>query len=465
MKRIIFCVLFLCTAATIFSQQLPGGLKAKYVLAKNSEEKGRILYSWLARPSMVDSAGLSNVINILAYFKKVNDKEGADYAELYIAAAFTFRGDYSTAINMALPILSRFENRNDQYGIMLANHDISMAYDGAKDKEKSLEYSKRSIKLAETVDPTHFLSIACNDIGVIYSTSGLPDSGLIYAQRAVNIDTKNKDTLRISTSLSTLGENYMAAGELDIALPFLRKSFYYQSVVLGQQNGYSVAYSYNDFAQVFLGLKQFDSSIFYAQKAKLLSQTSGYKDQLLRAYEYLNQSFSKENQKDSLIKYLNLASIAKDSLYSTEKTRSLEAASFREQIRQQEFDAEKIKTDEERQQNIQFALIAFGIITFIVIFLLFSRSIVANEKLISFFGILGLLVVFEFINLLIHPWLASFTHHSPVLMLLALVLIASLLIPFHHKMEHWIKGKMIEKNKAIRLAAAKKTIEELEKKD
>ena len=48
-----------------------------------------------------------------------------------------------------------------------------------------------------------------------------------------------------------------------------------------------------------------------------------------------------------------------------------------------------------------------------------AKVIVANEKLISFFGILGLLIVFEFVNLLLHPWLSSFTHESPVLMLLA----------------------------------------------
>ena len=125
---------------------------------------------------------------------------------------------------------------------------------------------------------------------------------------------------------------------------------------------------------------------------------------------------------------------------------------------------EKIKAEEQRHQNIQFAFIAFAIISFIILFLLFSRSVVANEKWISFFGILGLLIVFEFINLLIHPWLVTFTHESPVLMLLALVAIASLLIPFHHKMEDWIKEKMVEKNKAIRLAAAKKTIENLEMK-
>jgi phosphate starvation-inducible membrane PsiE len=88
---------------------------------------------------------------------------------------------------------------------------------------------------------------------------------------------------------------------------------------------------------------------------------------------------------------------------------------------------------------------------------------VVNEKWVSFFGILGLLIVFEFINLLIHPFLEDVTHHNLIFMLLALVAIASLLIPLHHRIEKWISLKMTEKNKAIRLAAAKKIIEKLEK--
>jgi hypothetical protein len=47
-------------------------------------------------------------------------------------------------------------------------------------------------------------------------------------------------------------------------------------------------------------------------------------------------------------------------------------------------------------------------------------------------------------------------------MLLTLVAIASLLIPLHHRIEKWVKEKMTGKNKAIRLANAKKTIEQLE---
>jgi len=48
-------------------------------------------------------------------------------------------------------------------------------------------------------------------------------------------------------------------------------------------------------------------------------------------------------------------------------------------------------------------------------------------------------------------------------MLLAMVGIAARLVPLHHKMEHWMTVKMLEKNKRIGLAAAKKVMEKLER--
>ncbi len=86
-----------------------------------------------------------------------------------------------------------------------------------------------------------------------------------------------------------------------------------------------------------------------------------------------------------------------------------------------------------------------------------------NNNHLSFFVVIALLIVFEFLNLLLHPFLERITHHSPVLMLLALVCIAALLVPLHHRVEKWATNKLVEKNKQIRLAAAKKTIQKLEK--
>lgn len=85
-----------------------------------------------------------------------------------------------------------------------------------------------------------------------------------------------------------------------------------------------------------------------------------------------------------------------------------------------------------------------------------------SHKLVGFLSVVALLVVFEFINLLVHPFLEKFTHHSPVLMLFALVSIAAILVPMHHRIEKWATIKLVEKNKKIRLQAAKNTIEQLE---
>ena len=80
-------------------------------------------------------------------------------------------------------------------------------------------------------------------------------------------------------------------------------------------------------------------------------------------------------------------------------------------------------------------------------------------KAIGFSGAVTLLI--EFFNVWLHPFLERVIHHLPVLMLLALVCIAALLVPLHHKSGYWARVKLVGKNKQIRLVAAKKMIEPL----
>ena len=163
------------------------------------------------------------------------------------------------------------------------------------------------------------------------------------------------------------------------------------------------------------------------------------------------------------MKYADIYRIANDSINNLKSIQQNQLLTFEEDLRQQEVVVGKIKEEDERKQNIQYALIALGIIVLLTLYLLLSRSFITNTKLIEFFGVIALLIVFEFLNLLLHPFLERITNHSPVLMLLALVCIAALLVPLHHKVEKWSTAKLVEKNKKIRLASAKKTIEELEK--
>jgi len=153
---------------------------------------------------------------------------------------------------------------------------------------------------------------------------------------------------------------------------------------------------------------------------------------------------------------------AKDSLFSQDKIAQIQALSFEESMRQQNIALAKEQEAEERKTNIQYGIVAIGLVCLLVVFLLLSNSVIINGKWIRFLGILGLLLVFEFLNLIFHGFIAKITHHSPIWMLLIMVALASVLIPFHHKIEHWVSDKVVAKNKRILIAAAKRTLEKLE---
>ena len=462
MKRITLLLFAIVLYIGVQSQLLPDSIKTKYLAAKTDEQKAECLVNYFKNQSLTDSNANAHTLSLIGWFASQKDEVGKDYTNLRLAKILESKGDFPAALNLLFSILPNFEKRQDNFGLLYVYNAIGSTYMSSKDYVQAAAYSKKAIPLALAKNDKYLLGKLYNGIACVYGEGKMPDSGMVYAQKSVNLATELKLGMPLAIATSTLGENYIAARQYDIALPFLRRTFdYYQKY--NAPSPYLNAYLKNDFAEIFLATKMYDSANYYARQALQVSISFKEKEQSMRAYEYLYKSFEQTNNQDSLNKYFRLAMTTKDSLFSLEKIKSIQALSFREDLRQQEIATEKLKSEEERHQNIQYALIALGIIIFITLFLLLSRSVVVNEKLISFFAILGLLIIFEFINLLIHPWLAHFTHESPVLMLLALVLIAALLIPMHHKMEHIIKEKLVEKNKAIRLAAAKKTIEMLEK--
>lgn len=396
-------------------------------------------------------------------------------------------------------LLTQAQKNNDIIKEASAYCILGTAYRISGEPIRGLQVQQKGLLLAEKTGNFSVLAMLKNQIGHTYRDREEWENAFKIYSDALNDAVKGKNEVIKIWPVLNLGVCYLNLNKLDSALQYLQRA-YETSITINQWDlpyilwnlgsvhskmgnaGLAVGYfnmsiqmskdlkryrqlnfAYTGLAEYFQRMNQQDSCIFYLQKALAAVQNTPFFFMSVKPAKMLADIYEKSNC-DSTLKYAAIYKIANDSVFSNKINQQIQIMTFDEQLRQQELATERVKAEEQRKQNIQFALIALGIIVFIILFLLFSRSIVANQRLISFFGVLGLLIVFEFINLLIHPWLASFTHESPVLMLLVLVLIASLLIPFHHRLEKWIKEKMTEKNNAIRLAAARKTIETLEKK-
>jgi tetratricopeptide (TPR) repeat protein len=421
--------------------------------------------SWLA-----DDYNFINFDSVISYLQQAvlfcikNKASLTPIAELNslkaLAQGYWWVGNYSEAKEAYLKALQKAESLHDTLTIGWMYNGLEMVERYSGNYRAALNYSSKAIELTKNFPDNDALNEALIDKGLTYMELDILDSAFTYAQEAAAMQfRKNRGKVQWGGLQEVMGSIYSKMGNAKLAEEYFRQSLQTSEKVFDWR---MLARSSCEFAKHFERNIQLDSAIFYATKASALDSRYNFYVLQVRASGLLAKLYKQKNNTDSAYKYLELMITTKDKVFSSEKIARMQTLEINEQYRQQELDAARKTGEEERKQNLQFVLMAIGIVTFIILFFMLSRSIIANERWISFLGILGLLIVFEFVNLLIHPLLEKKTNHSPILMLVVLVIIASLLIPLHHRMEKWIKEKMTEKNKAIRLANAKKTIEKLE---
>ena len=311
---------------------------------------------------------------------------------------------------------------------------------------------------AAKIEVNMFTIVGPMFLGETYLAAGKLDSALIYTQQAYELTMSSGIKDYLGAIYGNLGMIQARMGD-----PKLPESY----MQLAVQEGYRIGspkyinIPYTALAEYHAAAGRSDTAIVYAKKAIAEVQGTPFATMVMKPAQLLTDLYRKTDV-DSAFKYSEMYRTANDSLYNFKAIQETQLMTFEEEARQQELAVVQAQENEQRQQNIQYALIALGIVVLVLLFLILSRSFIASAKVISFLSVVALLIVFEFLNLVLHPVIGSITHHSPLLMLLGLVCIAALLVPLHHKLEKWATKRLVEKNVEIRLAKAKRTVAQLE---
>lgn len=465
MKKIITLIFFCASLQTVFAQNNNSD-SAKAALAnyKNPLERFTATIKYLEANDAssgiyIDSASCIDLLKIAQQLK--NDSLLATSYN-WIGYFFSVKkGDNTTGLEYYFKALPLAQKYNDKRRISSLYFDMAGVYFSLKNIE---EFFNNTVKGGENLpDKTspkydHMLVQYQRNMGVYFVEKNNLDSALYYAQAAEQTNKRLKGRVFSTQILSLIADIYAKMNDDALADVYFNKAQIAADSILRKD------IFFRRYVLFLIKRNRMDEAKLQAEKFWEMALEIQNPNVKLLAAEFKKDVFDKVNNTDSAYYYSKLASQTRELIFNQDNQNTIQAMAFKEQLRTIEDVAKKSEEEQQRKQNIQFALIALGIVTFIILFFLLSRSIIVTEKWISFFGILGLLIVFEFINLLIHPFLERVTHNSPLLMLIALVALASLLIPLHHRMEKWIKEKMTEKNKKIRLENAKKTIEQLEEK-
>ena len=417
-----------------------------------------LIITFLASTSEIDPMlDMQNCRKILLYAQKNNDKISEAMALSQIGYDYRALGNNSKSLvyNLKATALAAETDNLKLKG----NVDINLAhiYKDQADYLKAISFYQRTGSYGTAIKDPLIQLWAFSSLAQVYMEMNKLDSALIFAQRSYELSSRY-DTTFLSTVYTHLGSIHGKLKNNALAVS------YFSMAITEAKKINSIRWlneSFSSLAKYYYDVNQLDSSIFYAKKAVSVVKNTVFSTKSIKPAKLLLDIYENTNS-DSAIKYFKLYRAANDSLFSTKNIQQTQLLTFENELQLQQLAAEKSIAQHERRQNIQYALMALGIIVLISLYLLLSRSFITNTNLIKFFGVIALLIVFEFLNLLLHPFLERVTHHSPILMLLALVAIAAMLVPLHHKLEHWATTKLVEKNKKIRLAAAKKTIEQLE---
>ncbi|MGH2553916.1 MAG: tetratricopeptide repeat protein, partial [Chitinophagaceae bacterium] len=404
--------------------------------------------------------------NALYLARKIKYLEGESRSLGILANSFMKIGNYPLALELNIQKLKLEEKRNKARNLSSVLMNIGIVYVYQDEYRKALEYYSKADSVINKFNVTDFKYNILLNLGDAYDRLNVSDSALIYFNKSYEL-INNIDNNRMGKSLTGLGHSYRKLGS-------------YQQSLIKYQKAIILLQAANDdetYCEATLGLANLylqlekqdasghltkkDSSGHYAKSSYSVAKKDGLLPSELEAAEFLAKHYKEKGNIDSAFSFMAQVKTLNDSLNSKSRVRQLQILSSNEQYRQLELKERNRIARQERSQQLQMLFIAIFIPGLFLLTLFLSR-VKMHLQAIRLLGVLSLLFLFEYLTLLLHPTVATLTNHTPVYEILIFVSIAAILIPAHHRLEHWLIHKLIHYRTSHIIREKKNTVNTVE---
>jgi tetratricopeptide (TPR) repeat protein len=368
----------------------------------------------------------------------INDPKQKAISLENIGATLSFIGTFPEALHISLKSLKIAEQTKDPLTICASFIGLGNVYYSQNNFRESLEYFFKALRVAESLQDKRTIDKCLTNIGDAYLKLDLLDSALYYSQKGYQNSRTTNDKLLLADELNNLGSIYVRLNINSLAVDYYRLALQNESEI----NDENVCLSTLGIANIFQKQHLNDSALFYGYRCFALASANNFSFSQASASSFIASLYEAMKRPDSALKYLKLSITLKDSLFSQEKLKSFQSMTFEENTRQQNIRDQIKKANENAIRDLQ--LLAIGVfIPIFFLFVLFLSRTKVKPRVVEFLGIVSLLLLFEFITDLIYPYVSDWTNENPVWEMLILVILAAFLEPLNHKLEHWVKAKLV----------------------
>jgi len=295
---------------------------------------------------------------------EIKFKKGEIHALMVLCVLNREKGDLPYALELGLKALKISEEQQYAYEQVYSLIRISAVYFAVRDAPKAMTYLRRSEEvLRKNYDDWQW------DVTQYFFADGYEQlNKLESAEKLVQMLEEKHPSEQAWLVINNRLRGNIAAkrNELPLAIEYYRKSI---EAAMAGTTFREAATAINAMAQVFKKLDQPDSAIFYAKEGLKLGEMLKYRNRILAASSLLAELYAEKDPKEA-IKYYQIASAAKDSLYGVQKVQQLQSATMKEQERQNELEAAQLAYQNKMRQ---WALLG-GVGAFLIIALILYRN-------------------------------------------------------------------------------------------
>lgn len=465
LRLVLLCSIFTLLIHQNFAQTTKIDSLSR-LISREKKDSNRVTLLWqLAEQyqSFKPDTSLQLAQNALLLAQRIKFIEGESRSLAMLANSQYLLGDYPKALDNFMQKLKIEEKRNSPRNYASALNNIGITYILLEEYKHALEYLYRADSIVdvtggETKEELKY-SIEVN-IGEAYYRMRTPDSAMAYFDNALKVAIISSDSASMGAAILGKANVLAQQNETQQSLDYYWKAYHYLEEGLDADMLCEVSLG---MAKAYDKLEKNDSAIYFGKMSYSLAKRGNFMSRLLDTDLFLSGVYNKSKKFDLAFSHLKDAVQLKDSIKGRDKIKAAMNLSLNEKIRQQEIAEQKIRDKKARSQQLQWSIIAVCIPILFLITLIISR-VKTHRRVVAFMGVLSLLLLFEFLTLLLHPIVADLTHHIPILELLIFVIIAALLVPGHHKLEHILIDKLTKhhpeseaiKIKTVRISYKKK---------
>jgi len=343
--------------------------------------------------------------------------------------------EYDKAIDYklrAMQQLSQIVSGQSVYNRVNDLNRIGSLYRTKQDYDMAMVYYEKALKLIDSLKYTPMKSMVYNSIFRMYIDNGQPAKALQYFNDHPEL--KNYlQTLNFGAFIDqTYGLIYTQLGRYDSAkyyyakaAPFFEKDF----------NDYN-RFDYNyQLGRMHRKAGETQKSIEYLMKAKeMADKIGGLYLQSSVAWELDSLYRQAGDYKNAMI-YASLYNSYQDSLSKQNKEKEVVQLEVADEQQRMARESEEKAAAKRKRDSVQYLVITIGIaILFIGLVMLGMFRV--STRTIKMVGFFAFIMMFEFIFLVSKKSVYGYTQGEPWKDLLFMILLAAILLPLHHWLEH-----------------------------